>query len=304
MIFGFFILFFLNCREEANVGLHSRGVLQSGEDFIPQKISQTSNSGSEQSKMMNIYLKALDVVSFFETSGQGFSGVTGNFDGQGVSWGILQWNFGQNTLQPLLTQIIQKNPEKTKSIWGPLFPTLQTLSQATVAKALSICQSEVLSGIELRTEWKNGFEKLGKEKFAMDAQMSFTKKYLHTTFKEMYHLKFRSVRSFLTLFQNNVQNGFTYEHDTSDEVGVNYRNWLKSNEQVPEIEKLRQLMKYLVEVVPSTSRENVRIRVKISIEGKGFVNGKDIDVEKDYHLKLDDDLPTAFLSLTHPNLVD
>lgn len=45
--------------------------------------------------------KSLRDVSIPETSGC-WSGATGNFDGQIVSVGVLQWNYGQNSLQPVL----------------------------------------------------------------------------------------------------------------------------------------------------------------------------------------------------------
>jgi hypothetical protein len=45
--------------------------------------------------------EALKDVSIPETSGC-WSGASGNFDGQIVSVGTLQWNYGQNSLQPVL----------------------------------------------------------------------------------------------------------------------------------------------------------------------------------------------------------
>src|SRR5512133_1786109 len=45
--------------------------------------------------------RCLALTGTFET-GSGppecFAGVTGDFDGQGISWGVLQWNFGQGSL--------------------------------------------------------------------------------------------------------------------------------------------------------------------------------------------------------------
>jgi hypothetical protein len=41
--------------------------------------------------------KALSITGKFE--GSGYDNVTGNFDGQGISAGILQWNIGQGSLQ-------------------------------------------------------------------------------------------------------------------------------------------------------------------------------------------------------------
>lgn len=52
--------------------------------------------------------KAFDVTSYFEG---GYSAVVGNFDGQGLSLGFLQWNFGQDTLQPLFLRLFNEYPE-------------------------------------------------------------------------------------------------------------------------------------------------------------------------------------------------
>lgn len=45
---------------------------------------------------------ALTITGDFETSGDPFNQVTGNFDGQGISCGVLQWNIKQGSLQPLV----------------------------------------------------------------------------------------------------------------------------------------------------------------------------------------------------------
>lgn len=48
----------------------------------------------------------LRVSGGFESgTGASYTSVTGNFDGQGISAGILQWNAGQGTLQALVRQI-------------------------------------------------------------------------------------------------------------------------------------------------------------------------------------------------------
>ena len=52
--------------------------------------------------------KALSVTSAFE--GGGFGTVTGNFDGQGLSCGALQWAFGQGTQQKLVKEVEEVKP--------------------------------------------------------------------------------------------------------------------------------------------------------------------------------------------------
>ena len=43
-----------------------------------------------------------------------FSCVTGDFDGQGISFGALQWNFGQGSLQPILERMLRNHREVIK----------------------------------------------------------------------------------------------------------------------------------------------------------------------------------------------
>jgi hypothetical protein len=50
----------------------------------------------------DLIFQSLKDVSVPETSGC-WSGATGNFDGQIISAGVLQWNYGQNSLQSIMT---------------------------------------------------------------------------------------------------------------------------------------------------------------------------------------------------------
>lgn len=53
------------------------------------------------------FYTVMRVVSKYETDGC-WGGATGNFDGQWVSVGVMQWNFGQGSLQPLLARFKDK----------------------------------------------------------------------------------------------------------------------------------------------------------------------------------------------------
>ena len=54
-------------------------------------------------------LAAFMVTARYETSGDPFKQVTGNFDKAGLSFGPSQWNFGTGTLQPLLRRFIEED---------------------------------------------------------------------------------------------------------------------------------------------------------------------------------------------------
>ncbi|MEO1920813.1 MAG: peptidoglycan-binding protein [Sphingomonadaceae bacterium] len=48
---------------------------------------------------------AVKVTCGFETAGDPYLGVSGNFDGQGISCGAMQWNIGQGSLQPMVKAV-------------------------------------------------------------------------------------------------------------------------------------------------------------------------------------------------------
>jgi RHS repeat-associated protein len=61
---------------------------------------------------------ALKVSGAYEGVNPSYSSLAGNFDGAGMSWGIIQFNFGQNTLGPLLTKMKDKNPSAFKNAFA------------------------------------------------------------------------------------------------------------------------------------------------------------------------------------------
>ncbi|MFN9065810.1 MAG: hypothetical protein ACK5V3_01165, partial [Bdellovibrionales bacterium] len=54
------------------------------------------------------YALALNVTGSFEGN-VGWKNLAGNFDGQGISMGLMQQNLGQGTLQPLWIEMLQKD---------------------------------------------------------------------------------------------------------------------------------------------------------------------------------------------------
>ncbi len=55
---------------------------------------------------------ALKVSGAYEGKNPSYSSLGDNFDEQGMSWGIIQYNFGQNILGPLLLKMKSKGEQK------------------------------------------------------------------------------------------------------------------------------------------------------------------------------------------------
>lgn len=62
------------------------------------------------------------ITGAYETGGKGYAMVAGNFDGQGISCGVLQWNIGQGSLQPMVqavgrAQVLASMPTLGVDMW-------------------------------------------------------------------------------------------------------------------------------------------------------------------------------------------
>jgi hypothetical protein len=79
--------------------------------------------------------KALEITGDFETSGYPFAAVTGDFDGMGISCGVLQWNIGKKSLQPLIIKASESLVNKFMPLYGE---QLWDAANTSVAEGLSI----------------------------------------------------------------------------------------------------------------------------------------------------------------------
>jgi hypothetical protein len=76
---------------------------------------------------------ALQVTTVFEGGkSMNYQALADDFDGQGTSFGLIQWNFGQNTLGPLLNKMLKQNSIKFANCFSPE-ADYETLKAALVA---------------------------------------------------------------------------------------------------------------------------------------------------------------------------
>jgi hypothetical protein len=92
---------------------------------------------------------ALETTGDFETAGNPWGGVTGNFDKMGISCGVLQWNIGSSSLQPLVIAAGQPAVMATMPKFGADF--------------WRACTSSKSAGLAIVNGWQNGGTKLPKD---------------------------------------------------------------------------------------------------------------------------------------------
>lgn len=85
---------------------------------------------------------ALRVTGHFEDSSDPMAAVTGDFDGMGISLGVLQWNIGSGSLQPLV-----------KAVGRPAVISLMPVFGAELWEA---CNSDRTRGLAIARSWHSG----------------------------------------------------------------------------------------------------------------------------------------------------
>ena len=93
---------------------------------------------------LDLLRRCLTLTGAFET-GAGlpdcFCGLGGDFDGQGISFGVLQWNFGQGTLQPLLAEMAERHNDLLSAIFGEHLEALSEALTATPDELMNFARS-------------------------------------------------------------------------------------------------------------------------------------------------------------------
>ncbi len=90
-----------------------------------------------------------------------FYGLSGDFDQMGLSFGALQWNVGQGTLQPLLAQMFDQHTDVARDIFHEHFDTIMALRTAPINDQLSFTRSIQTRGC-LEEPWQGMLIALGR----------------------------------------------------------------------------------------------------------------------------------------------
>lgn len=95
---------------------------------------------------------ALSITGSFE--GTGYTQVTGDFDRQGISLGILQWNVGQGSLQAQILKPFRDAhgvDELTRGFPSP--SAILSITDGSVREGLRVVRSVMLNGTRVKPDW-------------------------------------------------------------------------------------------------------------------------------------------------------
>lgn len=227
--------------------------------------------------------KMLALTSFYETSTtepDNYGVTAGNFDGAGISWGAIQFNFGKteqyNTLSPIWQDLINNNPAVTKGaftkqtdydLWRNLILRNNYTELKTFAKKITDPTNEH----KVKEPWKTYFMNLGRTLEAQDRQLQGAERYYKQAkmWKDEFGLWSR--RGYALLFDISVQSG-GIKPDTMNLVKADFQRLSPtlSREQL-ETEKMRIIANRRADAVDSEWRPSYRERKLAIANGSGNV---------------------------------
>ena len=155
--------------------------------------------------------RCLALTGAFETSmgvPDCFCGLAGDFDGQGFSFGVVQWNLGQGTLQPLLNEMLTAHEAVLRSIFHDHFAELQNMLAAPRSAQLQWARSiQHPQRHAIFEPWKGIFQALGRTSEFQTIQVEHAEA-LHAAAQNLCRrFAVTSERAIALMFDIRVQNG-------------------------------------------------------------------------------------------------
>jgi hypothetical protein len=212
-----------------------------GEDEQFQDLDTSENESNplEAAGLSTAERKALEITSTLETGKRGgFYGLSGNFDGQGLSFGLVNWTIGTGSLQPLLRDFAREQPARWAAIFGGdagRFLTLITpKSNAAIRDQHRFAIEEMnakrtLNGRTLwsiREPWQSRFRKLSEDPAFQQIQIRYVRDLLARAAYFCRYFSLTSERAFAFMF---------------DAVSSHGKWWL--TKKIGGVEKRRQLLR-------------------------------------------------------------
>jgi hypothetical protein len=230
--------------------------------------------------------RSLALTGSFETGApipDCFAGLSGDFDDQGISFGALQWNFGQGSLQPLLKRMAQRHDDVMKEVFDEYYPELQMVLEAPREEQMAWARSIQNPNEDVLQEpWRGLFKTLGRREAFQDLQTKASEQLYDAAVDLAREYEVQSERAVALMFDIKVQNG-----SIPDTVKAQImREFDQLSEEDGEEARLRIIANRRAEASRPRWIEDVRTRKLTIATGEGTVHGRHYNLVEEYGLRL------------------
>ncbi len=230
--------------------------------------------------------KCLALTGSFETGKYPpdcYWGLTGDFDGMGLSFGALQWNVGQGTLQPLLAQMFTEYPDVVRGIFHEYYDTLSHLASAAINDQLTFARAIQTKG-NLQEPWQGMLITLGRTAEYQKVQCQHACKVFQQAVAMCGEYGLQSERALALMFDIATQGG-SIPSLVKAQIMADFTQ-LPANAAQNEVAKLCSVANRRAAASSPQFVDDVRTRKLTIANGTGTVHGIYYDLEDMFGLTL------------------
>lgn len=300
-------------------GFRSQGSLESFAEFAEDGYrhtgyGETETEDREYGSALNILspseLKAVKITSTFETGrAGGFGGLSANFDGQGLSFGLMNFTIKAGSLIPLLQEFINNHPTNYSNAFGRDAERFKQMVFATkpdpqnpkrrirdVERQMEFVNTQMNSiprqarGNKIVEPWKTYFGRLEVDPEFQKIQVKAVRNALNRARYWCWYFEFKTERGFVFMFDLVSSHGGAWLNAPKFKGArrVLLRKMLADKrirvgrDTLTELEKMEVIANMIADASSQEWREKVRVRKLWFVQGIAKVHGTLYDIKKDF----------------------
>lgn len=151
--------------------------------------------------------RCLQVTADFE--GTGFTKCVGNFDGAGLTWGIIGFTLKHGELETILKKIRTNHPDVFSAAFGNLETKIVEVLDSSLAAQMNFANSISVGSNKMRIlpEWAAAFERLGLDEKVQALQLERTENFFDIAVRDVERFTVENELGLALCFDIAVQNG-------------------------------------------------------------------------------------------------
>src|SRR5262245_33636263 len=258
---------------DGGYGKNTRGAVSRLEQAAG--LAQTGEVGGVRWKRLmgalppNVKDRSLQLTAAFE--GHDFTLAQGNFDGAGITWGVIGFTLKHGELSKIILEIHQRDPELVRQAFGTKTDELITVMKSSKAKQMAFADGISLGAkkVKLAEPWRSAFERFGEIAAVQALQLELADRdYFRPALQTAKEFGLKTELGLALMFDTHVQNGGV-KSSAREEIARDLAEHPVTSEQ-----ELRVIIAHAVaDKANAEFREDVRARKLTIATGSGKVHG-------------------------------
>ena len=217
-----------------------------------------------------------------------FAGLTGDFDGEGISFGAIQFALGTGSLGEFLQALDTRSPKVLDEVFQDHAAVVRAMLRSPIDEQLTWARSiQHAAHHQLDEPWQGQFKTLGRRSECQAMQVEFAKKRYTAAVNLCTELGLWSERAVALMFDIKVQNG-SISPLVMAQIQQDFTGLTGLEREPLEVERMRIVAPRRAAVCQPQWVADVLARKTAIAEGEGTIHGRMYDLAADYGIRLVD----------------